>query len=402
MKVAFIVQRCDEDIIGGSETLCLNLAKRLAGHLDIEVITTCARDYVTWKNELPEGLREEAGVSIRRFPVKKERDNRFNRLYSKMQIVGTSGRREQLRWMKYQGPYTPSLLKYLKEHNKDYDLLVFFTYLYYTTFHGITVAPEKSVLIPTAHDEPPIYFNIYDDVFLKPRGIIYLTPEEREFVQGRFHNEAIRNEVIGMGINEVGNSRISNGKELETLKPYILYFGRIEPSKGCDTLFAFFRRYKDTHPGGLNLVLFGDAVMSIPEAKDIVFLGRLNEAEKQNVIRNAEIVVQPSPYESFSINTLEAMLLEVPVVVNGESKVLKGHCGRSRAGLCYSDFVEFTGAITRLLNDKSLRREFGVRGRQYVRAEYNWDTVKDKYIVFLDKTFTDIKGQSITGGEKSS
>ena len=57
MKLAFVVQRYGADIAGGSEAHCRELALRLAGHHDITVLTTCARDYVTWATRCPPASR---------------------------------------------------------------------------------------------------------------------------------------------------------------------------------------------------------------------------------------------------------------------------------------------------------------------------------------------------------
>ncbi|HKZ31626.1 MAG TPA: glycosyl transferase family 1, partial [Vicinamibacteria bacterium] len=73
-EVAFVVQRYGEGITGGSESLARAVAERLASDYRITVFTSCAQDYVTWRNELPAGLERLGGVEVRRFPVARERD----------------------------------------------------------------------------------------------------------------------------------------------------------------------------------------------------------------------------------------------------------------------------------------------------------------------------------------
>ena len=58
VKLAVVVQRYGADINGGAELHARYIAERLSRHAEVEVVTTCARDYVTWKNELPPGVEE--------------------------------------------------------------------------------------------------------------------------------------------------------------------------------------------------------------------------------------------------------------------------------------------------------------------------------------------------------
>ena len=65
MKVAFVVPRYGPDIRGGAEVGARMLAERLVADrgYEVEVLTTCALDAITWRDELPEGTSVERGVT---------------------------------------------------------------------------------------------------------------------------------------------------------------------------------------------------------------------------------------------------------------------------------------------------------------------------------------------------
>ena len=56
VKLAVVVQRYGQAINGGAELHARYIAEHLARHAEVEVLTTCATDYVTWRNELPPGV----------------------------------------------------------------------------------------------------------------------------------------------------------------------------------------------------------------------------------------------------------------------------------------------------------------------------------------------------------
>jgi glycosyltransferase involved in cell wall biosynthesis len=201
MKLAFIIQRYGAEVLGGSEQLCRLVAERLAAQHEVDVLTTCARDYVTWKNEYPEGSDRVRGVTIRRFATSRTRDiESFNR-YSEWIYNNPHTRADELEWLKQQGPWCPTLIDYLRRHHQQYDILIFFTYLYATTVQGMEINPGRSVLVPTAHDEPAIYLEIFKDVFTRPAALCYLTNSEREFVRQQFPDRPLLEELIGVGID---------------------------------------------------------------------------------------------------------------------------------------------------------------------------------------------------------
>ena len=382
MKIAFIVQRFGREILGGSETLARQLAERLSRRHDITVLTTTAKDYITWKNELPPGEEKARGIQLIRFPVEGERDlEEFNR-FSEEIYKGQPTREQELEWLRRQGPVVPELVEYLKREHESFDLLVFFTYLYYPTYYGLQVAPEKSVLIPTAHDEPPLKLGIYREMFQLPSSFLFNTEAEELLVLERFPVHKKMRETVGMGMELLDQPDVHAFRNKHAIPgKYLLYAGRIDAGKGLEELFRYFQFYKEEHPGSgnLQLILIGKLGMKLPADPSIRYIGFVDEGDKLSAMAGAIAVVQPSRLESFSIVTLEAFSVGTPVIANALSRVLADHCRKANAGLYYGDFEEFEEVSTLLLNDRNLARSLGRNGQTYVKDNYGWNRLLPKY-----------------------
>lgn len=389
-KIGFVVQRYGPEVNGGSEMLCRMLAERLSKYYDIEVITTCAINHSTWADEYPPGLQQVNNVPVRRFPVSYTRNPRaFDEFCHDLFAIKKEDirREEELEWMRQQGPYSQALLQHLEQNKDAYDLFVFFTYLYCTTYFGLPLVKEKALLLPTAHDEEYIYLSIFDELFRIPMGFIFLAPEEKRLVHKLFKNEGLPHAVTGIGIDPpLQNPRIEDFKRKFNLsKPYILYLGRIEPGKGSGGLFASFLHYKQSNQRDIQLVLVGKNLIDIPSHPDIRHLGFVSEEDKYNAIAGAELLVNSSLFESLSIVIMEAWSLGIPVLVNGRSDVMVGQCTRSNGGLWYENTDDFCKCLNWFLDHKDLASELGRNGREYVTKHYSWPAVEQRYMSILGK-----------------
>jgi glycosyltransferase involved in cell wall biosynthesis len=385
LRVAFVVQRYGEGITGGSETLTRAVAERLRPFHDVTVFTTCARDYVTWRNELPAGEGEESGVRVRRFPVEEERDLAAFNAFAEPLYARPRTHQEEIEFLRRQGPVVPSLVEALRAEKDGFAAVVFFTYLYYPTYWGLRAAPERSVLVPTTHDEPPLAFAIYREVFDRPRAFAFLTPAERELVRARFGTGDRPAAVAGMGVDPAPPGDPAAFRARHGLSgPYALYAGRIDAGKGCAAMLAHHERYRRGREGAAELVLVGRLAMPEPRQEGVRYLGFLSEEEKATAMAGAAAVVCPSPYESLSIVLLESLALGTPGLVNAGSVVLKEHCLRSNAGLFYEDADEYAEALDLLIRKDDLRAALGANGRRYVDAEYRWGVVLDRWRELLE------------------
>lgn len=385
-KIAFVVQRYGMEVNGGSEEYCRQLAEHLAAEDEVDVYTTCALDYNSWTNHYPPGEEQLCGVRIYRFPVERTRNTEvFNALSA--QMLADPGHSDDLeeKWIDAQGPYAPAVLEALEKRRGEYAAIVFMTYLYWLAARGILQNGEKTILIPTLHDEPWVYVRYYDREFRAASAFAWLTPEERAFGLKRFPSVREKPEtLIGAGVEYPGETLPSLPDELKGAR-YLVYAGRIDESKGCKELFSFFQRFRRKREEEWKLVLLGKPVMEIPDDPDILSLGFVSEEMKYAVMREAFALVLCSRFESLSIVVLESMMMGRPVLVTGHSEVLKGHCRRSNAGLWFDNYAEFAGAMDYLREHSDVYEQMRKNGRRYVEDNYRWEGITGRFRMLVDQ-----------------
>jgi len=385
VKLAFVVQRYGLEINGGAELHCRWVAEHMNKYHQTEVLTTKAVDYITWKNHYTRDEDLINGIRVRRFPVARPRHpQRFGRLQDYI-LHHDHQEADELKWLDEEGPLAPELIRSIKESAGIYDYFFFFSYRYYHSFWGIQAVPHKSILVPTAENDPVINLKIFRGLFGKPRALVYNSVEERRMINSVSHNEQVPGDVVGVG-SEIP-ARYSEEEFRRKFKvggPYIIYLGRIDQNKGCHRLFEYFLRYKKETASEVKLALAGSTVMPIPVHPDILYLGFMREEDKFNALAGAELLVMPSFYESLSMVILEAWALERPVLANALCDVLKGQCLRSNGGLFYESYHEFREGLSLLLGSPRLRRAMGENGKKYFLANYSWPIIEKKYLAILD------------------
>jgi len=385
MRIAFVIQRYGLDINGGAELHCRYVAEHLARFAEVEVLTTCARDYITWRDVYPAGIQTINGIPVRRFRVDQERDpNRFGRLQDDLlQYPHTEA--DEMRWMEEQGPLATELIRFIKKNKDDYDFFIFFSYRYYHSYHGIRTVPHKSLLVPTAEPDPIIHFKIFKGLFHLPQGFVYNSVEEKRLIQGLSANYQVPGDVVGVGseIPEQSDADAFRAK-FHIENPFLLYVGRIDENKGCRQLFEFFCRFKTEIKTPLKLVLIGSEVMEIPDDPSIIHLGFLPDEDKFNALSASELLMMPSFYESLSMVLLEAWAMGKPTLANGNCRVLMGQSIRSNAGLFYTDYEEFKNCLIHLQRNPRARVVLGENGKRFYKENYRWEVIERKYLKLME------------------
>ncbi len=375
MRLAFVVQRYGDDIAGGSEAHCRELAQRLRARYDITVLTTCARDYVTWENALPAGESTQGGVRVLRFPVSRPRDVKGFADIGDEVFSRPAPRERQEAWFRENGPDAPALIDHLREHGTAYDAVLFWTFRYAPSYFGLPLVADRAILLPTAEEDAAIGLDVLEEYFRKPAGFLFLTPEEETLVTTRAGKPLQPSATIGIGVEPaapVASRALLD--ELAIPEQYVLYLGRVDPNKGCTTLLRYFQEYASEAPTA-TLVLAGPANIRIPEHPRIRALGYVSDEVRAALLGHARAIVIPSPYESLSIVLLEAWNHAVPALVNGRCKVLAGQVRRANGGLYYRSALEFQEALTYLLTQPDRSAALGRQGLEYVEREYRWPTV---------------------------
>jgi glycosyltransferase involved in cell wall biosynthesis len=284
---------------------------------------------------------------------------------------------EQHRWAEAQGPTVPALRAHVERERAGFDLWLFFSYLYATTHAVLDVVAEKAVLVPLAHDEWPLRLPFYESLFRSAARRVFVSEDERRLIERRFPGVGSEDPTIGVGIEPppVDPARFRAASGIRD--PFVLYVGRVDAAKGVEALVEDFLALRSLEDQPRKLVLAGPVAMAVPAHPDVIVLGPLDEQTKWDALAASHAVAVPSPFESLSLVALEALAVGAPLIVNGASSVLVGHCRAANAGLWYAGRAEFV---------EILRSDFlGARaaltrgGPRYVAELHAWPPVLAAY-----------------------
>jgi glycosyltransferase involved in cell wall biosynthesis len=415
-KVGIIVQRYGVKVNGGAEVHARILAEQLCKKYDVTVLTSQALEYQTWDPYYDVGESFENGIKVIRFKnnsrgTKKQQEyygrkvrgrhlvQKLHRLfgkpgwYEKVFPEAAITEQDHVKWLQYQGPHIPDLLTYLKEKENNYDAYIFFTALYYPTAMGVLVAPHKSIIVPTMHDEKASYMPGYQQVMSAPAWIMFNTEAEKEFSENLFSIQKSKKRVVGVGIDLLKESlKPAPGKiaNIHLPFPYIIYIGRVDKNKGCDILIEYFERFRKETKLKVDLVMVGKKMLAAKPTKHVHYTGFVDDETKNQLLVNSIALVIPSFYESLSLVLLESFGAGKPVIANGNTEVLKSHIDKSGGGWNFYKYPEFKKAMIELLTDDAGRIEKGNKGYEYVSKNYSWEKVMSVF----DEAIEDVSNRS--------
>jgi glycosyltransferase involved in cell wall biosynthesis len=391
LRACFVTPWYGKDIPGGAEAEARRTAQNLAAAgVEVSVFTTCISGLgADWDHgQFPPGETREAGVRVVRFPTERRNPNRFNLLNAQVMSGAALGDGEEREFFTNM-IHSPALLKHLAAH-PEAGPFFFIPYLFTTSVLGPLVHPAKSVLIPCLHDEGYARMKMVRRAFESARAIAFHVPAERALAASLYDLSRTEPLILGEGIDtgwsaDAGRFRRKYGIE----GPFLLYAGRKDPGKNTPLLVQYFLRYLADRggAGGLKLLLIGNLPAMIPPAgrDTVIDLGFVDLQDKYDAYAAAEVFVQPSLMESFSIVIMEAWLAGTPVLVHSGCAVTRGHAEASGGGLHFADYPHFAECLNLLLSRADLRERMAAAGRAYVLDNYAWPRVTARYLELVER-----------------
>ncbi len=368
-----MVQRFGDEVAGGAEALCRATAHALADRGDeVEVYTTTARDYLTWAPHYRAGTQADGAVTVHRFTADRPDPARSAELTRGLSL-GVGDGAAELAWARAQGPIAPGMLRALSRARERHEAVALWTYLYATTQLAMPLAPERTVLVPLAHDEPMLRFGLSRGLVRMARGLAFMTPEERRLVDDLHgvegHEQADRGRRPGAGAPRRGRARPGGPRPAGALRalprPPRPRQGPRRPGAGPRALPG---RRRPARPGAGGASHRGRCACPSGCAPR----GSWTAATRSDLLDAAEVVVLPSPHESLSLVALEAWRAGRPTLAIAHSEVLAGQTARSGGGLLYLDAPTYGRQLLRLGGDPGLRARLGAAGHAWT-AGHTWD-----------------------------
>jgi glycosyltransferase involved in cell wall biosynthesis len=381
----------------------MQVALRMSAHWQIDILTTRAKDYLTWRDHYDAGLEALTDhCCIRRFGVDHERDiPSFGTLCQQLErdlARGTATAAQETAWIHAQGPVSTAMHAHVMQNKDAYHAFFFFCYQYGTTSLVLPQVAHKAFVVPCAHDEWSLHLRAFGQALAQAKGHIYLSPEESDVVRGALARQGLsppcgRVSAIGFDGAPLGNAERFRAKT-GISEPFALCLGRIDEGKNTPQLFEYWQRlYAESRQRHKlpQLVLIGGTATAVLFHDSVRYLGFVDDETRNDALAACHFLINPSRYESLSLVLLEAWSAGKAVLVNGECAVMQGQVSRAQGGLAFTDYHSFAAGVY-ALHDEAARAAWGGSGRQYVARQYRWADVERTYLDLLASVPAPITG----------
>lgn len=227
------------------------------------------------------------------------------------------------------------------------------------------------------------YLRSYHPTLLQSDATIVYNRQQQEEL--RHYN--ISTIIIPSGINIKPNHVDSYISKSDEGKRIIFMAGRCDdPTKGLHTLIE---SGKILYQNRKDFVILATSFNLMNTTQWFKPLGWLKPEEITQQYEKADICVVPSVWEEpFGISALEAMTLGKTVIASnlgGLKEIIRDH----ETGILFSpgDPIDLARKIDWLLNDENLRKTIGNNAQKFVRENYTWDYIINRYYIPLLEKF---------------
>lgn len=391
-KITFVTPWYGE-FAGGAEVAVRTLAEQLSKRgFSIQVLTTCCRSPFDnwWQNNLPPGVTNINGVTVRRFPVKSEGEEIYHDVNFKVIHKLEIDEQHQRQFVE-NTINSEELINYAKLNTKEH-LVVGIPYTQGLIYSLMKALEGRASIMPCFHNEPQFQWITTAEMLAHSKHIIFLTEEEKTLaIQYYGHyigRKIVESSVVGVGVelpiksdsvflNQPTVDRVASLYNLP--KQFFVYVGRKDIGKNLLTLINYFKDYR-ANGGEATLVFLGggDATL-IPKEKGFIDLGFVSETDKYIIMSQSLGLINLSLNESFSLVIMEAWLCEIPVIVHHNCQVTTSHCLKSNGGIPILSSEEFDSALN-FLTIQQQGKFLGKSGKHYVKRQYSWDDVVERFL----------------------
>lgn len=299
--------------------------------------------------------------------------------------------------------YLFALLYYLIRFNGKYDVIIdsengvpFFTplfcrqpkilivhHVHQEVFRKYLPRPlSKLALFIESQVTPNIYRN---------QKIVTVSPSTKDDLinMGRAKDESV--DIVSPGVN------ISDRRFPKTANPSFIYMGRLKPYKNIDIAISAFSEVSKKYPEStLTIAGFGEIINDLKKltnklnlTEKVKILGRVSEKEKQKLLSESWVAIQPSSFEGWGITVLEANASGTPVIASNV-KGLKDSVIDGETGILVParDITELSRAMEHLISNTRLREMLSRNAYQWSQR-FNWDYAASKFEKVLEKEVTE-------------
>ncbi|MBS3171162.1 glycosyltransferase family 4 protein [Candidatus Woesearchaeota archaeon] len=224
--------------------------------------------------------------------------------------------------------------------------------------------------------------------------IIAITPWEIPFIE-KYGGKKEKIVIIPNGVAKIFFNKIKNNdfkKELKIKEPIVLFFGRLNPTKGPDKFVLAAKEILKERKNIKFLIVGPDEGMLnkvkelSKDEKNIIILDPIRNKEKiAKMYQSSNVFVLPSYREGLPLCLFEALASGLPIVaspVNG----IPFEISDPENGFFveYGDIQKLKEKILLLLDDKKLARKISKNNKEKAK-NYDWDIIAERTLNLYKK-----------------